>query len=107
MSQNPEVSLKPPTPGRLLLNQADGATVTFPLLVAEILIGRLDNVDLVLDDPAVSRVHAKIVRDERGYTLVDLESTTGTQVNGEYISRHVLCDGDIIEFASVRIEYRE
>lgn len=90
--------------------------VTFPLLSPEILIGRLDSVDLVLEDPAVSRVHAKIVKEAGAWILVDLESSTGTLVNGEPIGalendsqgvRHELRSGDVIEIGSVRMEYRE
>ena len=101
-SANPKRS-----PSKLMLTSANGAAVTFPLLGAEILIGRLDSVDLILDDPAVSRVHAKIVKDQGADVLVDLESSTGTAVNGEVIKRHILRDGDVIEIANSRLEYRE
>ena len=92
---------------KLLIHSDGGASVTFPLLIPEVLIGRLNSADLILDDPAVSRIHAKIVRDSDGDVLVDLESSTGTCVNGEMIRRHALADGDVIEMGSARLEYRE
>jgi ABC-type multidrug transport system ATPase subunit/pSer/pThr/pTyr-binding forkhead associated (FHA) protein len=45
---------------------------------------------------AVSAQHAKIVRLEDGFILVDLESTNGTYVNGRRIERARLADGDRI-----------
>ena len=45
-------------------------------------VGRaLDN-DLVLDDPSVSRRHARIVRGRDGFTIEDLDSFNGTTVAG-------------------------
>jgi pSer/pThr/pTyr-binding forkhead associated (FHA) protein len=94
-------------PKLILQFEGDGDAVTFPLIGAEILIGRLDSVDLVLEDPAVSRVHAKIVREAGGWVIIDLESSCGTLVNGERVNRHRLSPGDLIEIASARLEYRE
>jgi pSer/pThr/pTyr-binding forkhead associated (FHA) protein len=92
---------------KLLIDGINGARVTFPLCPGETLIGRMDSSHLVLEDPAVSRIHAKIVMESGGATLVDLESRVGTRVNGEMIQRHRLRDGDVIEIASVRMEFRE
>lgn len=93
---------------KLILHGVNGdAPVTFPLIGPEVLIGRLDSVDLLLEDLAVSRVHAKIVKEGGGHVIVDLESSTGTIVNSVDISRHRLVNGDIIEIASVRMEYCE
>ncbi|MGK2857703.1 MAG: FHA domain-containing protein, partial [Thermoanaerobaculia bacterium] len=62
-----------------------------------LLIGREASAcDLVFDHPKVSRVHAELL-DERGRTtIVDRDSSNGTWVNGEKISRRILKDGDII-----------
>ncbi len=93
---------------KLILVGVNGdAPVTFPLIGSEILIGRMDSVDLVLEDPTVSRIHAKIVKEAGGHVIVDLESSTGTTVNGVDVSRHRLQPGDTIEIASARMEYRE
>jgi len=87
--------------------RAGDAPVIFPLLGPEILVGRLDSVDLVLEDLAVSRVHAKIVREGAERVIIDLESSTGTRVNGVAVTRHTLCDGDLVEIAATRMVYRE
>lgn len=64
-----------------------------------LLIGREASAcDALFDHPKVSRVHAEL-HDERGRpTLVDRDSSNGTWVNGEKISRRFLEDGDIIYF---------
>ena len=91
----------------LVIHQLEHPPVFFPLLGNEVLIGRLDTVDISLDSAKVSRVHAKIVRKKAAYMIVDLESTVGTLVNKKPIDRHYLKDGDIIRIATIELEYRE
>jgi putative nucleotidyltransferase with HDIG domain len=45
-------------------------------------IGRLDPLEIVLDDSSVSRYHAEIQATERGWRVRDLGSTNGTRLNG-------------------------
>jgi phosphoserine phosphatase RsbU/P len=62
-----------------------------------VLIGRHASCDLVLDDPAVSRRHARIERRADGYYLYDLQSLNGTTVNGRRIREpRALGNGDLI-----------
>ncbi len=48
------------------------------------------------DDRLVSSQHAKVVRLERGYVLIDLDSKNGTYLNGQRVERTPLQHGDII-----------
>ena len=75
-----------------LLSFADGQeTVT---------IGRVEGNDIVVSDPGVSRVHARIDRTGDQYQITDLQSTNGTYVNGERIQTVVLRNGDHISVGS-------
>lgn len=63
---------------------------------AAITIGRSTDNLLVLDDPAVSRHHARIQARGGALVLTDLGSTNGTRVNGSSIREVVLGEGDDI-----------
>ncbi len=66
-------------------------------------IGRGLHVDVRLDDPSVSRLHAEIVRRGPYYYIADLGlSRNGTRVNGRPIARRLLDDGDVLTFGAAR-----
>jgi len=92
---------------RLMIQQSVTRKLVYPLISDQVLIGRLDCLDLVIDSPEVSRVHAKMLFQAPRWILYDLESKGGTEVNGEPVASHDLSDGDIISIGSTRLEYRE
>jgi len=59
-------------------------------------IGRRETNDFVVDNIAVSSIHARIDKVEQGYLLTDLNSKNGTMVGGKLVSSHWLTDGDVI-----------
>lgn len=66
-------------------------------------IGRGRGVDIRLDEPSVSRLHAELVRRGPYVYVVDLGlSRNGTRVNGRPIARRVLEDGDVVSFGAAR-----
>ena len=80
----------------------EGREQTFVLSVDETLMGRKSDADVILTDPYVSRHHAKIVKGQDGYDLVDLQSTHGSFVNGHRITEQVLRSGDRISLGHGR-----
>lgn len=62
----------------------------------EITIGRAEGNDIRINNLSVSRRHAKIIREQREYLLLDLESSNGTYVNGVRVSRVKIASGDKI-----------
>ena len=59
-------------------------------------IGRSKENDIHIDNPGVSAHHARIVQEGEHYFIEDTNSTNGTNVNGEPVSRGPLQYGDMI-----------
>ncbi len=88
-----------PTPH---LRHEDSGT-TFELGPDVTTVGRGRGVDVALDDPSVSRLHAELVRRGEHVYVSDLGlSTNGTRVNGRPVGRRLLVDGDVLSFGSCR-----
>ena len=84
------------------LRAEDGGEV-FPLRDDVTTVGRGRGVDIRLDDPSVSRLHAELVRRGPYVYVVDLGlSRNGTRVNGRPVARRVLDEGDVLSFGAAR-----
>lgn len=86
-------------PPLLIWERSDGSTVEFPLTASVMVVGRDDDADIRVDEPLVSRAHARIERRGDAYFVLDLGSTNLTRVNGEVVAERVLHDGDELRFA--------
>ncbi|HUB09500.1 MAG TPA: GGDEF domain-containing protein [Myxococcales bacterium] len=76
----------------------------FKLATGEMVIGRSDQAQILLDDDGVSRKHAKVQRGPDGQVrIVDLQSTNGTYCDGVRIDSHVLRDGDKVQIGNATI----
>ncbi len=68
-------------------------------------IGKLKSSNLFLSDDSVARMHAVIERSGDDVRVIDLNSATGTILNGTPVERNaVLQDGDVLEFGPFRVE---
>jgi ABC transport system ATP-binding/permease protein len=67
-------------------------------LSSDLIFGRTDEVDVLLNDPVVSRRHATIQVGPKGFRLLDLHSKSGSFVNGRRFDEHELVIGDQIQF---------
>jgi hypothetical protein len=66
-------------------------------------IGRGTSVDVRLDDPSVSKLHAEIVRRGPYAYVSDLGlSRNGTRVNGRVVAQRLLENGDVLSFGTER-----
>jgi len=74
-------------------------------LNTSLVFGRGDEIDVKLDDPAVSRQHAKIEAGPNGYRLLDLKSRAGSFVNGRRFEEHDLVIGDQIQLGPFSFVY--
>jgi ABC-type multidrug transport system ATPase subunit len=105
----PPVPLSPGSKLRLTFLSGSRQGSFLDLAGSVIHIGRAaGNTVWTPDDRMVSAQHAKIVRLEDGYVLMDLESTNGTLLNGQRVERASLSHGDVVALGAggpeVRIE---
>lgn len=69
-------------------------------------LGRSRDVDVVVDDPNVSRRHAEVRPSGGSWTVRDLGSTNGVKVNGRRIhGPQSLKRGDVIELGTARVTF--
>jgi pSer/pThr/pTyr-binding forkhead associated (FHA) protein len=86
----------------LLFRTGDLKGRRLPIKVPVANIGRGDYNDVVIADPSVSTMHAKLQRREAIWILTDLGSTNGTFVEGERLTGEVpLSPGTTLRFGDV------
>ena len=90
---------------RLVWLRADGEEVEFTLATSPLLIGRDEDADIRVDEPLVSRAHARIEKRGSAFFVLDLGSTNLTKVNGEAVVERELRDGDELRFARARCRF--
>ncbi len=93
--------------GRLSF-EGQGATKEHPLLNTATSLGRAPGNDVRLEDPTVSRFHARILSDEQGSRILDLGSGNGTRVNGvelEVKVEYPLVDRALVQIGPFSIRY--
>ena len=95
--------------GRLVVLSSNFAGKEFELSRPQMIIGRTDENDIVINHRSISRNHAKLVREpETGrYTVSDLQSSNGVRVNGQDYSKVELRRGDVVDLGHVRLRFIE
>ena len=62
----------------------------------EITIGRSTDTDIQIDNLAVSKQHARLIKQKDQYAVEDLNSTNGTFLNDGKVTRAILKHNDIV-----------
>ncbi|MBY0232469.1 MAG: HD domain-containing protein [Gemmataceae bacterium] len=72
-------------------------------------VGRLEQLEIVLDDSSVSRYHAEVKLTDRGWRVRDLGSTNGTRLNGVRLGagQWPVKAKDLIQFGEVSVIVEE
>ncbi|MGC8875046.1 MAG: FhaA domain-containing protein [Chloroflexia bacterium] len=85
----------------------EGRACRVPLDRPQVLLGRARDCDIILDDPFVSRHHARIVLRYGQFAVEDLGSTHGTFLNGQPVQECVLRPGDRLTLGQTELSYEE
>jgi ABC transport system ATP-binding/permease protein len=95
--------------GKLVVLSSNFAGKEFELSRPQMIIGRTDENDIVVNHRSISRNHAKLVREpETGrYTISDLQSSNGVRVNGSDYGKVELRRGDVVDLGHVRLRFVE
>ena len=89
---------------KVIITDGPGAGEEY-LLERAVIAGRLPSNGIPLKDKKSSREHAKIYQQGQDYAIVDLNSSNGTIVNGQKVTKRVLKDGDEIVIGTVTMRY--
>ena len=72
------------------------------------LLGRAADCNVVLEEPSVSRRHARIYREPGGRVVIDdNQSQNGIQVEGRRTARNLLKNGWRVTIGGIEFVYRE
>ncbi len=90
---------------RLVCVSTTYAGKEFALTRPELIIGRVEDNDIVIEHRSVSRNHAKVLFDGSTHKIIDLQSANGILVNGEEYAMTDLRKGDLVELGHVRFRF--
>jgi FHA domain len=78
----------------------------YPIVKDEFYIGRSNkSCDLIVKDPNVSRQHARIVRHQGQFWMVDMGSTNGIEFQGGRVDRRPIGEGDVFRICDHEIVF--
>ncbi len=82
---------------RLTMRRGPHPNQVYELTRDTLTIGRDITNDIMINDPEVSRHHARLTRTAAGYMIEDLRSTNGTFINRQRITTsYQLANGDVV-----------
>lgn len=88
---------------RIVYQLMGGAEKVLELGEKPLIIGRLEDSDIPVADPFISRVHCGIFYRQQQFHLKDLGSSNGTYRNGARIFECVLTPGDRIQVGNTTL----
>jgi hypothetical protein len=66
-------------------------------------VGRAEPADVCVEDPGVSRLHARFLREPEGIRVLDLSSRNGTWVRGMRVTETLLAPGDSVVLGNTTV----
>src|SRR3954468_10780253 len=89
-----------------LVYARDGQPIRLTLSAGDTVVGRATVCDCVIDDPSISRRHARFRVHGDHCVVTDLGGRNGTFINGEQVTESEVRDGDTVVLGrfSIRLE---
>jgi DNA-binding NtrC family response regulator/pSer/pThr/pTyr-binding forkhead associated (FHA) protein len=78
----------------------------FESVKSTVFVGRDQSMDLVLDDPRVSRQHAVITSKDGNYFIQDVGGRNPVRVNRKVVVRHLLREGDAVLLGDTHLKFQ-
>lgn len=104
MAQPRQPAAMAPPSGGVLMAVYEGQR--YPITKDEFFIGRSNkSCDLIVKDPNVSRQHARIVRHQGQFWMVDMGSTNGIEYQGGRVDRRPIAEGDVFRICDHEIVF--
>lgn len=94
-----------PYANRMIITIQEGGNLKLPLSSNITTIGREPANDIQIRSRFVSRFHARILSDQDGAVIEDLDSRNGVSVNAEKVGRKQLRSGDFIKIGRIQLQY--
>ena len=105
-SMRPVAEAQQPAPARLEMVVGTGmAGSSHAIGEAGLTIGRSEDRDVVIPDPASSRHHASIVHENERFMLRDMGSANGIFVNAVRVRDQELHDGDLLRIGNTEMRF--
>ncbi|MFY0580138.1 FHA domain-containing protein [Cystobacter fuscus] len=99
-------NVEPEDAPRLIVVGPEFKGQEFVCIRTEMRVGRTEDNDIAIDHRSLSRLHAKIVREDTGeWRIIDMQSANGMSVNGEIYAQASLSHGDIVELGHVKMRF--
>lgn len=89
----------------LIIRKGRKKGVEYSITSGRTVLGRGEGADIIIDDPAVSRMHASIEYTKGGFVLKDIGSTNGTIMGGRQIRQADITHGDTFQIGDTVIEF--
>lgn len=90
----------------LVVRHGDVVVGKYLLNRKRMLIGRQKNLDICLDEPKSSRIHAQLIYLDGQFFIHDLNSLNGTHLADRTIKWHSLNDNDVLRIGKHTLEYQ-
>lgn len=90
---------------RLVLVNGPHAGMELPLQDELYIVGRGDRANMYIDDPSISRAHARLEGAHDHWVVSDLDSSNGLYINGNKRDDYLLRSADIVEFGNTLFRY--